>query len=163
MVILISLRKYIRKSSIGRIGTLSHWTILHFSVHTMSKMLRVIGSLLLLCSIATAKTKFEEETCHSFGPDAHVYPQTTSTLDHKLQYTKAVSKFAWKVFLFIALSFLFLTKFSMHSFKAGTEFWRYSRCQQWIYSDLIVGLSGEICRLLLLPIGLVSIVKGFSQ
>lgn len=59
----------------------------------MSKLLEVIVQLLLFCGIATAKFKFEEETCHSFGPDAHVYPQTTSTLDHKLQYTKAVSEY----------------------------------------------------------------------
>jgi len=56
----------------------------------MTKLLRVVLSLVLICNFATAKLKFEEETCHSFGPDAHVYPQTTSTLDHKLQYTKAV-------------------------------------------------------------------------
>lgn len=34
----------------------------------------------------------DEESCYSFGPDRHVYPQGSSTSDHKLQYTKAVSK-----------------------------------------------------------------------
>lgn len=59
----------------------------------MSILLEVVIPLMLLCNVASAKFKFEEETCHSYGPDAHVYPQTTSTLDHKLQYTKAVSKY----------------------------------------------------------------------
>lgn len=59
----------------------------------MPNMLKVVFPLFFICNIATAKFKFEEESCHSFGPDSHVYPQTTSTLDHKLQYTKAVSKY----------------------------------------------------------------------
>lgn len=39
----------------------------------------------------------EEESCYSYGPDRHVYPQGSPTSDHKLQYTKAVSKFLSRV------------------------------------------------------------------
>lgn len=34
----------------------------------------------------------ENESCHSFGPGRQVYPEGTASLDHKLHYTKAVSK-----------------------------------------------------------------------
>lgn len=33
----------------------------------------------------------DDESCYSYGPDRHVYPQGNPTSDHKLQYTKAVS------------------------------------------------------------------------
>lgn len=57
----------------------------------------------------------EEESCYSYGPDRHVYPQGSPTSDHKLQYTKAVSKF-WNLWNF----WNFYTNLTFFSFSAGS-------------------------------------------
>lgn len=55
----------------------------------------LISTILFLTLSCTCKsTLFDSESCYSFG-SGNVFPGGARKVDHKLQFTKAMSKFLW--------------------------------------------------------------------